>query len=81
MQLIQIGNRMVNLEAITSITYEPTDYIPGIGSTFSSCIVSFGCDDCQAFYGSDAENVWRYFTKVCPALVITLTPEVVEALS
>ena len=48
-----IGNRAINLNAITHAAFEP-----GAGNEGAQLVISFGCEDAQIFYDSEAETVW-----------------------
>ena len=48
-----IGNRAINMDAITHASFEP-----GAGSTGAQLVLSFGGDDTQIFYDTEAETVW-----------------------
>lgn len=52
MKFFQIGDRIINCEHITHVCYVP-DGLNGI-----ELIVSFGCDECSLFYGSEAQDLW-----------------------
>lgn len=48
-----IGNRAINLDTITHASFEP-----GAGHEGAQLVLSFGGDDTQIFYDSQAEQVW-----------------------
>lgn len=64
-RLIQIGDRAFNLEAVTHCAYQPC--LPGTedSNPDTQCIISFGCEDIQIFYGDEAEVVWTIIKQSC----------------
>lgn len=78
MNLIRIGNRIINPNLILAASYDPTALHPATHETWAECIVSFGCDDMEIFYNEEAEQVWSF---LCDALdcrnITPVTPELV----
>ncbi len=60
MQLLKIGNRLIDVKKIVTVSYDPKATHPMTVETWSECIVSFGCDDVQIFYEEEADIVWEY---------------------
>lgn len=66
-RMIKIGNRAIDLESITSVSYDPKGYlldIPGLNDKrferkTSELCVSLGCDDLQVFYDEEADRLWQ----------------------
>jgi len=71
-RFFQVGNRVFNLEAMTHVSYEPTAFHPATQDTWQECTISFANDECQTFYGEEAEVVWavirHYAHNLTPAL-------------
>lgn len=62
MKLLQIGNRIINPEKVIHTSYNPTAYHPASTDTWKECVVSFGCDEFDAFYNEEADQVWAYLS-------------------
>jgi hypothetical protein len=62
MQLLKIGNRIINPAHVTHVSYEPDATNPGSLNFWQECVVSFTGNDCEIFYDSEAEIVWAYFS-------------------
>lgn len=53
MKLFQIGDRCINADHLTHATFTPGDQVE------AQLVISFvGCEDCQIFYGHEAEQLW-----------------------
>jgi hypothetical protein len=72
MKLLKIGNRLINLDQITSVSYEPEATNPGSPQYWVECVVSFSADDYTVFYNGEAEIVWAYLSSTlnCRSFVI-----------
>lgn len=63
MQLLKIGNRVINVEHITHVSFEPEAINPQVTSeSWAECVVSFTTDNLQVFYGTEAEQAWKYLS-------------------
>ena len=60
MQLLRIGNRIINPSHILHASYDPTAYHPASQETWRECIVSFAGDEYEIFYNDEAEQVWGF---------------------
>lgn len=56
--LLRIGNRIINLDAITQVAYDPSAYHPGSKESYTECRILFGHDNEQIFYGVEADLAW-----------------------
>jgi len=59
MELLRMGNRLINPDLITHVSYERETKIG------RECVVSFGCDDCVIFYNDEADVVWAFLSLHC----------------
>jgi hypothetical protein len=57
--LICIGDRILNLDEITHVSYDSSATHPAISEHYTELVVSFGCDDFQTFYNSEADALWK----------------------
>lgn len=72
MKFFQIGDRLINADHITHATYTHDQGEPQL-------VVSFvGCEDCQIFYGSEAEQLWARLSHLSLKL---LPPEKLASLA
>uniref|UniRef100_A0A832H0H7 Uncharacterized protein n=1 Tax=Oscillatoriales cyanobacterium SpSt-402 TaxID=2282168 RepID=A0A832H0H7_9CYAN len=62
MQLLKIGNRIINPEAILHVSYDPSNFHPATREEWRECVVTFGRDDEQIFYNEEADQVWAYLS-------------------
>lgn len=56
--LLRIGNRIINLDVISHVAYDPMASHPECQQTYAECRVLFGRDDEQIFYGVEADLAW-----------------------
>ena len=62
MQLLKVGNRIINPAHILHVSYEPTAFHPATDDTWQECIVSFAGDEYEIFYNEEADQVWAYLS-------------------
>ena len=62
MKLIRIGDRLLNIDAITHASFDEAHTYPATEETFPECCISFAGDDCCILYGPEAVRMWGYLT-------------------
>lgn len=58
-QLIRVGDRIVDLNAVTHATFDPEAVDLYGGNPHHECTLSFGCDEIQVFHEGEADVVWK----------------------
>lgn len=65
MQLLKIGNRLINPESILHASYDPAAMHPATREEWRECTVTFAPDETQTFYNEEAHRVWSYLCDQC----------------
>lgn len=74
--LFRIGDRVINLHAVTLASFEPRACNPASKATWVELTLSFTQEDtCLTLYGSEAEQFWSL---LC-GQAMDITPEVQQA--
>ena len=58
-QLIKINDRIVDLNAVTHATYNPSALSLDASVLQPELVLSFGCDEVQIFTNHEADLVWK----------------------